>query len=400
MRTISAILASTLLSSSAIFAGQDLTPADSILEKVVEPASPKNILVLLEQGASEALLEVKGSYFLFNPHDGSKISSGVLGKRFMIHATETGLKWGEEFPGFHQIYLQPRSNETSIFINGIQYAGSIAIYAIGNRINIVNDIDIESYVKGLLSLQITHPLENEVMAALAILARTNAYYAVSRHQDAFWQVSAGDIGYQGNALVGPNSAIEKAVNATRHLILVHPMEGKNLPFATLWTEHSAGKTAPYHTMFRSDGWAPPRGVDAPHAALDRKDSRWSFTMSKKAFAQLLELSEIKGIELFTDCSSNKVYALRVKDGIETHDFSFLELQRRLGRNRLQSSDFTLTLKEDSAAFTGYGKGIGVGLCIYSASAMAQNGDSAVKILSKFFPDTYLLNLNALPGKRR
>lgn len=400
MRTISAILASTLLAGSSIFAGQDLLSAESILEKVVEPASPKNIQILLEQGITEALLEVKGSYFLYNPHDGSKISSGILGKRFMIHATETGIKWGEEFPGFYQLYLQPRSGETSIFINGIQYAGSIAIYAIGNRISIVNDIDIESYVKGLLSLQITHPLESEVMAALAILARTNAYYVVSRHHDAFWQVSASDVGYQGNALIGPNSAIEKAVDATRHLILVHPMEGKNLPFATLWTEHSAGKTAPYHTMFRSDGWAPPKGVDAPHAALDRKDSKWSFTMSKKALAQLLDISQINGIELFTDPTSNKVYALRIKDGIETHDFPFPELQRRLGGARLQSSDFTLVLKEDSAVFTGFGKGVGVGLCLYSASAMAQNGDNAVKILSKFFPDTFLLNLNALPGKRR
>lgn len=400
MRTISAILASTLIAASTVFAEQDLLHADSILERVVEPASPKNIQILLEQGITEALLEVKGSYFLFNPHDGTKISSGVLGKRFMVHATEAGLKWGEEFPGFYQIYLQPRTAETSVFINGIQYSGSVAIYAIGGRINVVNDIDIESYVKGLLSTQVTHPLESEVMAALAILARTNAYYAVSRHQDAFWQVSASDVGYQGNALVAPNSAIEKAVEATRHLILVHPMEGKNLPFATLWTEHSAGKTAPYHTMFRSDGWAPPRGVDAPHAALDRKDAKWSFTVSKKALADLLDIAQVKGIELFTDPTSNKVYALRAKDGIETHDFPFLELQRRLGANRLQSSDFTLTLKEDSAVFTGFGKGIGVGLCLYSASAMAQNGDNAVKILSKFFPDTYLLNLNAMPGKRR
>ncbi len=399
MRTLSAILASTLLAASAI-AGPTTLSADPILEKAVEPASPKNIQILLEQGITEALLEVKGSYFLFNPHDGSKISSGILGKRFMIHATEGGLKWGEEFPGFYQVYLQPRSADTSIFINGIQYAGSIAIYAIGGRINIVNDIDIESYVKGLLSLQITQPLESEVMAALAILARTNAYYAVSRHKEAFWQVAATDVGYQGNALIGPNSAIEKAVDATRHLILVHPMDGKSLPFATLWTEHSAGKTIPYHTMFRADGWAPPNGVDAPHAALDRKDSKWSFTISKKSLAQLLDVSQVKGIELFTDQGSNKVYALRAKDTIETHDFPFLELQRRLGANRLQSSDFTLTVKEDSVVFTGYGKGVGVGLCLYSASAMAQNGDNAVKILSKFFPDTYLLNLNAIPGKRR
>ena len=100
-----------------------------------------------------------------------KISSGLLGKRFMVHAIESGLKWGEEFPGLYQLYIQPRSEETSIFINGIQYNGNIAIYAVGNRINIVNDLDIESYVKSLLSVQLSTPMESEVMAAMAILAQ-------------------------------------------------------------------------------------------------------------------------------------------------------------------------------------------------------------------------------------
>ncbi len=400
MRTLSAILASTLLCGVLPNAGIAQHTDEFILEQIVEPATPKNIQILLEQGVSEALLEVKGSYFLFNPHDGTKVSSGLLGKRFMIHAVDSGLKWGEQFPGIHQLYVQPRSSDSSIFVNGIQYSGAIGIYAIGNRINIVNDIDIETYVKGLLSLQIAQPMESEVMAALAIVARTNAYYAVSRDADAFWQTSAAVVGYQGNALVGPNSSIEKAVESTRHLILVHPTEGKNLPFATLWTEHSAGKTAPYHTMFRSDAWAPTTGVDAPHAALDRKDAKWSFSLSRKVLANQLELPQIKGIELFTDPTSNKVYGLRVKDGTETHDFHFAELQKRLGASRLQSSDFTMTLKEESVLFTGFGKGHGVGLCLYSASAMAQNGDNAVKILSKFFPETYLMNLNALPDTKK
>ena len=57
---------------------------------------------------------------------------------------------------------------------------------------------------------------------------------------------------------------------------------------------------------------------------------------------------------------------------------------------------TVTLKGNTIVVSGYGKGHGVGLCLYSASAMAQNGDMAVKILSKFFPDTFLINLSAMP----
>lgn len=399
MRTISALIAAALCGAPLAISPASAFANDSILNQIVEPTAPKKIQVLLAQGATEALLEVKGPYSLFNPHDGEKIASGLLGKRFMIHAVEDGLKWGEEFPGFYQFYLQPRSEETAIFINGIQYSGSLAIFAVGNRINIVNELDIESYIKGLLSSQLSSPLESEVMAALAILARTNAYYAVSRHRDVFWHTSAAETGFQGIALIAPDSAIEKAVDATRHLILVHPTDGRSLPFATTWTEHSAGKTTAYQTIFRKEGLAPAAGVDAPHAALDRKESKWSYSLPKKTLAHLLDVPQVKNIELFIDKPSGKVYGLRVSDGHEFYDFDFLDLQARLGVRHLQSSDFTVSLKDEGVLFSGFGKGHGAGLCLYSASAMAQNGDHAVKILSKFFPETYLMNLNALPQKR-
>ena len=141
--------------TAAILLCSALLPADEYTsyERIAEPMAPRNIQILLEKDVDGALLEVKGPYYIFNPHDGSRVSSGLLGKRFMIHEMDEGLKWGEEFPGVHQIYIKPRSSETSIFINGIQYAGAVAIYGVANTINIVNDIDVESYVKSTLTTQ-------------------------------------------------------------------------------------------------------------------------------------------------------------------------------------------------------------------------------------------------------
>jgi stage II sporulation protein D len=365
-------------------------------ERIAEPISPRNIQILIEKDASEVLLEVKGPYYLLNPHDGSRVSSGLLGKRFIVRELENGLKWGEEFPGIHQIYIKPRSAETSIFVNGIQYSGAVAIYGVCGSVNIVNDVDIESYVKSVLTSQFPAPLEPEVLSALAILARTDAYYHATRSQTSFWHVAAQDIGYSGSALVVSNSPVEKAVDSTRHLILVHPESGKNLPFAAAWTEHSAGKTANYEAIFRKDAFSPDKGVEAPHAALARQDSKWTYQISKKSLAHLLDVQQIKSLEVFLDQPSGKVYGIRVKDGSETYDVDFFTLQNRLGKNHLLSSDFSVSVKDDAVLFTGFGRGHGVGLCLYSATALAQNGENAVKILQKFFPATYLYNINALP----
>ncbi|MBM3184360.1 MAG: SpoIID/LytB domain-containing protein [Chlamydiae bacterium] len=374
---------------------------DPLSDRVAVPISPRNIQVLIEKDLAEALLEVKGAYYLFNPHDGTRITSGMLGKRFMVRETENGLKWGEEFPGIHQIYIKPRSSDASIFINGIQYDGSVAIFGVHGMIHIVNDIDIESYVKSILSSQFPTPLEPEVMSALAILARTNAYHFALKNPDSFWHVAAAEVKYSGSALILPNSSIERAVDSTRHLILVYPNEGKDLPFPATWTEHSAGKTARYDAIFRTETDAPDKSVIAPHAALARQESKWSYSISKNHLARLCGVPKIGAIELFVDAPSGKTYGIRVKDSPEIYDIDFATLQEKLGKTHLQSSDFQVSTKDDTVFFTGFGKGHGVGLCLYSASALAQKGENAVKILSKFFPETYLYNLDAIPdGKVR
>jgi stage II sporulation protein D len=373
------------------------TPSGSLLsERIAAPIAPKNIQVLLEKDASEVLLEVQGPYSIYNPHDGAKISAGLIGKRFIIRELEGGLKWGEEFPGVHQIYIKPRSADTSIFINGIQYQGAVAVYGVASQINIVNDIDIESYILSLLNAQFSTPLESEVMASLAILARTDAYYHATTNPHSFWHVDAKEVGYQGSALNLPKSPAQKAVDTTRHLILVHPSQGKPSPFPTAWTEHSAGKTIAYEAMFRKEVIAPEQGVEAPHAALARNESKWTYQISKNKLSHLLDLSSIHSVESFVDPESHKVYGIRFKDAHDIFDIDFLTLQEKLGKNHLKSSDFQVAVKDDAILFTGYGMGHGAGLCLYSASAMAQNGENALKILSKFFPETYLCNLDAIP----
>jgi stage II sporulation protein D len=358
----------------------------------------KTINILLENEVSQALLETKGPYYIFNPYDGSRVSSGLLAKRFIIRATANGIRWGGEFPGIHQITLVPRSPDTSILLNGIQYDGKIVIYKIGNKINVINEIDVESYLKSILTDKFAFPLEQEVMSCIAIANRTTAYYQISRNQTVLWHVKATDINYNGNALIIPDSGVIQAIDATRDLILVNQREGKNVPFSAIWHEHSAGKTAPYNAVFRKDVNAPKIGVNAPHAAADRQESKWTLNISKDKLSKLLGLKNvIKNIETFLEPESKKVYAIRFKNENNSIDLDFFTLQNKLGKDNLKSNDMIVSMEDGAVIFTGYGKGHGVGLCLYSASSMAQNGEIAVKILSKFFPNTFLVNLSAIPN---
>lgn len=355
---------------------------------------PGNIRVLIEKDLSEALLEIRGPYYIFNPFDGTKISSGILGKRFIIKASTAGIKWGQEYPGISQLVIVPRSSDGSFLLNGIQYEGVLAVYKVNDKINLINEIDVESYLKSVLSAQFQYPLEPEAMAAVAIASRTTAYFQINKNKDTIWHVEANVLGYQGSALVVPDSAADRAVESTKYLVLLNSKQQGNVPFMATWTEHCGGKTAAYHAIFRKDFDAPQEGVESSTAALDRKDSRWSYSISRDDFASYLNLKKITSVDLYQDPISSKVYAIRVKDEDKANDIDFFTLQKILGKKFLKSNDFTVCLRDNEIHFTGYGKGHGVGLCLYSASSMAQNGEMAIKILSKFFPNTFITNLAA------
>ncbi len=356
--------------------------------------SAEEINILLEQNVKDALLEVCGPYYVYNPSNKTKVTSGLLSKRFMVRPTAEGIKWGQEFLGINQIRIVPRNPKTSLLVNGVQYDGAVAVYKIGEVLKIVNEVDIESYLKSILTDHFAFPIEDEAMNAVAITERTWTYYQIQKHKNYVWHIEKNRIGYQGAALIIPDSPIVKAVDATSDLILVNSKNKQ--PFAALWTEHSGGKTAPYQVVFRHDVNAPKTGVRAPLADIDRRDTAWKYTVSKDRLASALGLKKLNQLQLFQDKNSRKVYGVRLKDQNNVHDLDFFTLQSRLSKKILPSNDFTVETKEKEVSFKGFGRGHGVGLCLFSASQLAQNGETAAQILSRFFPDTFIINLTAYP----
>lgn len=354
---------------------------------------PKSIRVLLEKNVDEALIEVTGSYYIYNPHEAKKISSGILGKRFIVHALDNGLKWGEYFPGIHQFLIVPRSDKTAILVNGVQYKGGIAVYHVENKICIVNNVMIEDYVKATLSPKFQTPIDKEAMAATAIISRTNAYHIVTTNKNAKWHVNAKSENYQGESMVKPNSPIDLAVEDTSHLILTN---SDNKPFSTKWTEHCAGKTAPYHLIYRKEGHTPKEVVSSTIAQYNRKDSAWDFEIPKQRLSSLFNISDVKEINPFIDKESGKTYAVQLKSATQEKTLDFFTFQEKIGHELLKSNDFSLSPKGDNIYFKGFGKGDGVGLCLYTAEILSQKGENAVNILKQFYPKSHLVNLSPIP----
>lgn len=357
-----------------------------------QKAKPATIKVLIEKDQKRALIEAKGNYEVYNPLNDLLIAQSYSGRRNWINPSPNGLVWGELIPGTFHIRLVPTTSHSRLLVNGIEYKGCIEIYEVGGQLHVVNEIDTERYLKSILTAEFPQELDEEVMDALAIVARTHAYYLVQRTPVTFWHVDAKEVGYNGHALTLQNLHVDRAVNNTRHMILTY----HNNPFATTWTRDSAGVTTDFATIFRKYA-SGPKGVETPFAAYDKEKRSWSFSISKQDLAKALGAAFISEFDLYQDTASHKVYAAKWREGDTTRTIDFVGLQKALHPSKLKSNAFNMETKGNEISFRGYGEGTGVGLCLFSASALADKGEKAPKILETFFPGTQLDRVSSFPN---
>ena len=199
------------------------------------------IRVLLLHDVEGAKLEVRGKYSLFDPYTNSHLSTRFAGKSRYIQALGDGLKWGEAFPGLYQIKIKPDDGSTTV-INNHEYQGLIYVYDIGGTISIVNQIPVEDYVRSILFGYQNQHLEPETLAAIAIVARTNAYFQAVNPKNTYWAVDAEKVGYQGH--IPGSFAVDDAVKLTRYMIMSRTgvYEGIATPFAAQFGDLSSGQS--------------------------------------------------------------------------------------------------------------------------------------------------------------
>lgn len=212
----------------------------SYFQKSAEAPPPK-IKVLIEHDKPGVVLEVKGKYKIYNPHTNELISTRFVGKRKFIQAIHDGMKWGEEFPGVYQLLIVPDEATGISVVDGTEYRGAIYVYDIGGTISIVNQVYVEDYLSSVLANLPKGGYSEEVMAAIAITARTMAYYYSEHPKNQYWGVDGQNPPYQGYIAANKNSPMDSVVKKTRNMVMSKTgengaSENQIAPFPAQWKE--------------------------------------------------------------------------------------------------------------------------------------------------------------------
>jgi stage II sporulation protein D len=287
-----------------------------------------------------------------------------------------------------------RSAGEFIEMNGRCYRGCIELRKKKNGLLLViNDLDIEDYLRGVIAAEIPFDWEFEALKAQAVASRTYALYQKKMAGKRAYHILAT---VDGQVYSGKNGERARAVQAVRETAgIIITYEGEVIP---AFYHASCGG----HTESAMELW----GIDAPYLrGVDcdcqeiSKYGLWEKRLSPQKIAAALARQGIrlKGISKaeidgITAAGRVKNVAIYYAGGIEHVPAE--TLRAAIGYAALPSTFFEITMEDSEIIISGRGLGHGVGLCQWGAKEMALRGQDYKTILSHYYPGTVLAHMDA------
>lgn len=348
------------------------------------------VRVAVLKGASSFRLKVKGTYEIIEPASGK-----VLSKGRNIRTTVTVYKNGILLAGggFTADRILVKGNDPEAFlINDRSFRGDIEVLKDSSgHLLVVNRIDLEDYVKGILYHEASHYWPEDALKAQAVACRTYAVYQMQENAGCDYDVTSDIYSQVYGGKVSERYRTNKAVEDTKGEAIFY----KGRVFPAYYHATCAG-----HTEDASELWkiniSPLKGVvcgyckDAPHYS-------WHNVLSVKEVADKLreagyKLKDIEDIVLLDKTASGRIRTLGIVSGGKQLKIPAKDFRNIMGPNVIKSTIFDVKIIGNDAVFEGLGWGHGVGMCQWGAYFMAKEGYNYREILKYYYPASYVKTL--------
>jgi stage II sporulation protein D len=337
------------------------------------------VRVLLKEGSGSVRLKVEGWTRLEEPQ-------GKLVRR-LSPGEEILIAWDAKTGRSSR--LQPEGG--LLWVEGRPYRGRIEVWRTSGGLQIINEIGLEEYVRGVMKGETPPDWPYEALKAQATVARTYALYERLKSPQALFHLHATTVSQVYRGVYGEDPRSDVAVQATRGVVLTY--RGRIIP--AFYHAASGG-----HTEDAVEVWEAKYpfiiGVEDSFSAI-APHHRWQVAVPLTEVRRALEragwrVGEIQRVEPVSQSRSGRVQRLRI-----WHSTGIIEMEGRLfrhlrGVDRLRCASFSAHLKGREITFIGRGWGHGVGLSQWGAKGMADLAYDYTQILKYYFPLAELMRL--------
>jgi stage II sporulation protein D len=267
-------------------------------------------------------------------------------------------------------------------------SGGLKILVRGNGLSLVNDVDLEEYIKGVVPAEMSPGWHPEALKAQAVVARTYALYQrmLNKSREYDLVATVQDQVYQGRQ--GVDQRVQEAVESTRGLAVAY----QNAPIYAAFSSTAAGPTEDAMNVWSKD-LPYLKGVDCPfdenapryqwRAALKLSDLEATFRR------QGVDVGAIASLTPFAYSRAGRVTKLRILHSRGELILRGEDFRRLIGYSVIPSTQFNIESMGWQIVLSGRGAGHAVGLCQWGAKEMAERGYPYTTILAYYFPGTEL-----------
>ncbi len=302
----------------------------------------------------------------------------------------------------------------TVYLGGKGYKGGITFKLNGSGLEVINDVPLETYLKGVVPYEIGNLGMDKIEAvkAQAVAARTYAIRKVRNGQNRDFDVynDVRDQVYKG--VLDNSNVTDMACDATRGIILTYkgkPIDAKysstcggvTADARELWTD----KKIPYLTpVIDAKSFLIFKGKAFCSAS---KYSNWEIDYTRGDFYDLIktnlrtltgkqpdDVGSVKSVVITKRGPSRRVtevivYTTKGEFRVEKNNIRLLMKNTSDPSKSLLSTYFTLKIGLNNVRIIGKGFGHGAGMCQYGAMGMAKSGYNYKDILKHYYRGVHL-----------
>ena len=272
-------------------------------------------------------------------------------------------------------------------LNKNKYNGTLEILPSKNGVNIIEILDLENYLLGVLPYEMSYSWPIEALKAQAVAARTYTLKSIEDKKlggdfDLYSDVRSQM--YKGSFTV--YDSVKQAVEETKGQVLTY----KGNKFYTYYHANCGGHTDPVPWL--KDTIKPLSGNTCGYCE-HAKTYTWKATLNKNTVQQFLTKNKIAGnfkkIKIGKKFNSGRAKTLvlitnKTRKEVPCNDF-------RIGVGSTVMKSCFLT-KIDGLKLEGRGYGHGAGMCQEGAKGMAQAGKNYKDILKRYYPGSEITKI--------
>lgn len=273
---------------------------------------------------------------------------------------------------------------TPVEVFGKKYRGSFKFINNSSSLSIINYINIEEYLLGVVPKEMPALWNIEALKAQTVAARSFAYSNYEKFIKSGFNLTDDTRSQAYGGISAEHENSTKAVNETKGIVAYY--DGKIAEL--IYNASSGGKTESSRNIWKTQK---PYLIaqDDPYSIGNPYD-KWELMLTSKEIEKILEnigknIGTLQDITIDQVTSQGYVLSITFMGSISNESFNKDAIRGIFGYSKLKSLRFDMSKSSDTYKFIGSGYGHGVGMSQYGAKAMAEQGNDYKTILEFYYP---------------